>query len=110
MRKPGGTSRSAKSTVYAVTGARSSLTDDVKGRQRRYALAMTIRTICFLLCVVTPSPIRWGFFVAALVLPYIAVVIANGGRENGGPGPIPMDLPHRIELLPVRQENLSRES
>jgi hypothetical protein len=109
MRKPVGR-KAAKPGVYAVTGVRSSLTDDVNGRQRRYALAMSIRTVCFLLCVVTPGPLRWAFFVGALVLPYVAVVIANGGRENGGPGPKPVDLPTRIELLPVRPENLPRES
>jgi hypothetical protein len=81
MRKPMGR-KAAKPGVYAVTGVRSSLTEDVNGRQRRYALAMSIRTVCFLLCVVTPGPLRWAFFVGALVLPYVAVVIANGGRET----------------------------
>src|SRR5262245_53176672 len=73
-----------KPAVYSVTGARSSLSDDVKSRQRRYAAAMSIRTLCFVLCVFTPSPLKWIFFTGALVLPYFAVVMANAGREGGG--------------------------
>ena len=49
---------------------------------RRYAIAMGIRTLCFVLCVVTPSPWRWGFAIGAVVLPYFAVIIANAGRER----------------------------
>lgn len=106
----GKTGKATKPAVYTVTGARSSLTDDVKGRQRRYAVAMSIRTVCFLLCVITPGPLKWAFFVAALFLPYIAVVIANGGRENGGPAPEPVVLPTRLELMAARREDFSRES
>ena len=107
MRKAG---KAAKPAVYSVTGARSSLSDDVRGRQRKYALAMGIRTLCFILCVVTPAPMRWVFFVGALILPYFAVVVANGGRENGRPAPDAVVLPSRIELTAQRQENFSRES
>jgi hypothetical protein len=67
--------------VYAITGARKSLRDDIRDRQRRYAISMTIRTICFGLAIVTHGPLRWLFFFGALVLPYFAVVLANSGRE-----------------------------
>ncbi len=43
---------------------------------------MMIRTLCFILTVVTPSPYRWFFLIGALTLPYIAVIIANAGRET----------------------------
>jgi hypothetical protein len=36
--------------------------------------------------VVTPSPYRWFFLAGAIGLPYIAVVIANAGRETMAPG------------------------
>ncbi len=67
--------------VYDITGARRSLSEDVRYRQRRYAITMSIRTVCFVLAIVTTGALRWTFFAAALVVPYIAVVFANGGRE-----------------------------
>src|SRR5687768_2133037 len=67
--------------VYEITGARRGLTEDVRYRQRRYVISMSIRTVCFVLAIVTTGALRWTFFAAALVLPYLSVVFANGGRE-----------------------------
>lgn len=47
---------------------------------------MIIRTVCFLLTVALPSPYRWFALAGAMVLPYVAVVIANAGRETVLPG------------------------
>jgi Protein of unknown function (DUF3099) len=69
------------SRVHKITAARPSLTEDIRSRQTRYLISMTIRTACFLLAIITDGWLRWMFFVAALVLPYIAVVLANAGRE-----------------------------
>ena len=46
-------------------------------------MAMGIRIAAFLLIVILPIAWPWklGLAVLALVLPYIAVVYANGGRE-----------------------------
>lgn len=68
--------------VYSVTSARTSLTDDQSARNKRYMLSMSIRVVCFVLCIVTDGWLRWTFFVGALVLPWVAVVIANAGREQ----------------------------
>jgi hypothetical protein len=43
---------------------------------------MMIRTACFILTVVLPSPFRWIVLIGALTLPYIAVIAANAGRET----------------------------
>jgi len=43
---------------------------------------MAIRTVCFILLVIVPNPWRWIFLAGALFLPYVAVVIANAGRER----------------------------
>ena len=112
MRKPelSKAGRSAKPAVYAVTAARPSLSDDVKKRHRTYAYTMGLRTGCFILCVVTSGALQWAFFVGALVLPYFAVVVANAGRESGGPAVAPVVLPSRHDLVRVRQEDFSRES
>jgi len=96
--------------IHKITGARRSLSEDIKARQTRYLLSMGIRTACFLLAIVTPSPFRWFFFAAAVVLPYLAVVIANGGREPAPEAPRMAD-PHLlgIEAPPVRRPTIVYE-
>jgi hypothetical protein len=71
---------------FDVTSAPKSLSNDLAGRQRRYLISMMIRTGCFILTVVLPSPYRWFALAGAVTLPYIAVVIANAGRETITPG------------------------
>lgn len=72
--------------IFDVTSAQRSLSSDQSARQKRYFISMMIRTACFILTVVTPSPIRWFFLAGAVGLPYIAVVVANAGRESMIPG------------------------
>jgi Flp pilus assembly protein TadB len=74
--------RSTREPVYQITGARRGVRDDVNARTRRYLVSMGVRTVCFVLAVVTGGWLRWVFIVLALVLPYLAVVFANGGRER----------------------------
>ena len=73
-------------SVYDITAAPASLTRDQAGRQRRYFYSMMIRTGCFILTVILPSPYRWFALLGAVTLPYFAVVIANAGRETFAPG------------------------
>jgi hypothetical protein len=70
--------------VHSITAAAQAHSDDLDKRIRRYLISMAIRTVCFILVLVIDSPIRWAFAVLALVLPYIAVVMANaaGGRRR----------------------------
>lgn len=72
--------------IYDITAAPASLTRDQAGRQRRYFYSMMIRTGCFILTVILPSPYRWFALLGAVTLPYFAVVIANAGRETFAPG------------------------
>jgi DUF3099 family protein len=95
--------------VYAITGARRGLTDDVRYRQRRYVFSMSIRTVCFVLAIVTTGALRWMFFAAALVLPYLSVVFANGGREPTHPAPTPF-IPSRREIGPSPDRRDSSDS
>lgn len=44
---------------------------------RKYLFSMGVRTLCFLLAVIFSGPARWIFVVFAVILPYVAVVIAN---------------------------------
>ena len=68
--------------VFNVTSAQVPLSADQASRNRRYLISMAIRSICFVACIVASGWLRWAFFAGALVLPWIAVVIANAGREN----------------------------
>jgi len=68
-----------------VTQARRSLSDDISYRQRRYLLMMGIRAACFVIAVVMfVNHLGWLTVIpafGAIVIPYFAVVFANGGRE-----------------------------
>ena len=81
-----------------ITTAAESPTKDIDHRQRRYVISMTIRTLCFIGAVLA-IPIPWLSLVlilAALVLPYIAVVMANSASPilPGSPFETP-DEDHR---------------
>ncbi|MFH8370706.1 DUF3099 domain-containing protein [Streptomyces sp. NPDC018031] len=79
MRKRGG------AQVFRITGARQSLAEDVRGRQRRYVISMSVRTVSVVLAAVLWNVERHVAIVAlvlGVLLPYISVVIANAGREN----------------------------
>lgn len=51
-------------------------------RTRKYLLSMGIRTICFVGAIVAHGWLRWVLVAGAVGLPYLAVVIANAGRET----------------------------
>lgn len=72
--------------IYSVTSARRSLSEDQSERNRRYLISMSIRTICFVGSIIADGWLRWALFIGALVLPWIAVVVANAGREQRGHG------------------------
>jgi len=56
--------------------------EEIPGRMKRYLISMSIRTACFIGAVIAPSPFRWFLLVGAVILPYIAVVMANAGQER----------------------------
>jgi hypothetical protein len=74
--------RKTDKQIQSITLAQSGLTADQSARQRRYFISMMIRTACFILTVILPSPFRWIALAGALTLPYIAVIAANAGRET----------------------------
>lgn len=96
--------RMRDSEVHRITDADQGLTDEQRGRTRRYLVAMAIRTVCFMAAVFSPSPWRWVFAVGAVVLPYLAVVAANAGRERSDrEGFSVVDLRNRRRSLPGGQ-------
>jgi len=72
----------AKSVSASISNVGQPLSVDQSSRARKYFISMMIRTACFILAVVLPSPYRWIALFGAVVLPYIAVVVANAGRES----------------------------
>ncbi|MFB8248986.1 DUF3099 domain-containing protein [Streptomyces sp. NPDC055952] len=85
--------------VFRITGARAGLQEDVRARQRRYVISMSVRTVSVILAATLWNVQRHVAFVAlvlGLVLPYIAVVIANAGRENAP------SLPSTFVMPPTR--------
>jgi predicted tellurium resistance membrane protein TerC len=73
--------------VHSLTSARRPHSEDQRERVIRYAISMAVRTLCVVLAVFVEGPLRWVFIVGAVLLPYVAVVAANAGRERIGSGP-----------------------
>ena len=49
----------------------------------RYVISMAIRTVCFVAAVLVGDGwLRWVLIVAALLLPYVAVVMANAASSK----------------------------
>ena len=79
--------RSREPEAVRITTAAASRNDDIAARQKRYLFSMGIRTVCFVGAIVASLlGIHWLWpilIVAALVLPYVAVVMANAGHHQG---------------------------
>ncbi len=101
--------RSDRQDAVRITTAASSRNVDIATRQRRYLLSMSLRTICFVGAIVANLAgisWLWPILVAgALVLPYVAVVMANAAapRQDGfslmGPGRMAPELTSRDEAV-----------
>jgi hypothetical protein len=74
--------RRSPRSVQSATALRNSPLADRRSRMRKYVIAMSIRTVCLLLLVIVPDWWRYIFGVGAVILPYIAVVLANVGSSG----------------------------
>lgn len=72
---------------HTITRAQRALSDEQAGRTRKYLISMGIRTACVIGAIFIPGWPRWVLIAGAVVLPYLAVVIANAGRERDGGDP-----------------------
>ncbi len=84
--------------VFTITGAQRPLSQEQTGRTRKYLISMGIRTACVLAAIVVPGWPRWVLIAGAVVLPYLAVVVANAGRENDEPGKLGVAAPAQPAL------------
>ncbi|MGI9155852.1 MAG: DUF3099 domain-containing protein [Marmoricola sp.] len=89
--------------VVQITSAPINRAEEQRGRQRRYLWSMSLRTVCFVgALVVGDNWVRYVLIAGALVLPYIAVVMANAvATQLPGSGPEAPDFEHR--QLPGRR-------
>ena len=80
-----------------ITTAATSRNDDISARQRRYVLSMALRTACFVGAVlVGPGWLRWVLVAGAVLLPYVAVVMANAASSRSDDFVLPdSQAPHR---------------
>lgn len=72
--------------IFTITAAQRGLSKEQVGRTRKYLISMGIRTACVIAAIFVPGWPRWVLIIGAVALPYLAVVVANAGRENDEPG------------------------
>lgn len=94
----GSSRRHDDDAAIRITTAGHSAEADLARRQRRYIVSMGIRALCFVGAVIAGvNGVNWLWpilIVAALLLPYVAVVMANAADTrsdelpltDGGPG------------------------
>ena len=68
--------------TQSITTAQSGLSLDQAARQRRYFISMMIRTACFILTVLLPSPYRWIALAGALTLPILQLSLQMLGEKR----------------------------
>ncbi|SBW22442.1 DUF3099 domain-containing protein [Protofrankia symbiont of Coriaria ruscifolia] len=77
-----------KGDAVLITRAVPSRPEEIRRRQRRYVISMMFRTVCLILAVVALHGwLRFGAVIIAVVMPWLAVVFANGGP------PVPRESP-----------------
>ena len=83
----------ARNDVQSATALPDSPLEDRRKRMRRYSIAMSIRMACLILVFMVPDWWKLVFGIGAILLPYVAVVLANvgacGATNAIAPGPVP---------------------
>ena len=82
-------------TSNTITSLPPAPVDERHGRMVRYSISMGIRMVCIIVIFFVPGWWRFVPAIAAIVLPYIAVVLANAGHD-GTPGEV--ERPGGVEL------------
>lgn len=93
-----------KPSSYGITTADGSHLDDVSRRQKQYAATMTFRVVAILVVVLVPGLSvmeRVILGLVATIIPYVAVIRANGGPDTAEPTNLMIGGPQQYELPPV---------
>jgi Flp pilus assembly protein TadB len=93
-----------------VTTAGRSPQQDRRDRERRYLITMGFRVVAFVVALlVTTGWIRVIAIVAALVLPWVAVILANSGPSRQPPEQPSLYSRRRPREITQRAESGERE-
>ena len=91
-----------RSAAYGITTADGSHLEDISRRQKQYAATMLFRIVAILVVVFVPGLSvleRVILGLAATVIPYIAVIRANGGpSQDADPTNLMVGAPRQPEL------------
>ena len=104
--------RRAEEQVYSITSAATGHSDELGSREKRYAISMGIRSVCFVGAVVIWQYQVWiavVMVVLATFLPYFSVVLANAGVRRKGTGDDVMTPEPYGELGAARTPEDARE-
>ncbi len=85
--------------VHSISDVQESHTDEMRSRMIKYSISMGIRLICLILVFFVEGWLMWVVIAGAVLLPYFAVIFANGGSDTS-------DIRHTDALLdraPVRE-------
>ena len=73
---------SSNNQVPSISDAPDSLAADQSRRAKRYVVQMVIRLVCFVGAVLVHGWLSFVLIAAAIVLPYVAVLLVNAGRDQ----------------------------
>lgn len=71
-----------KEKPISISSAKYAHSDEIPRRMKKYLISMLIRTACFIGAIFADGILRWVLIAGSLILPYIAVVVANAGHEQ----------------------------
>jgi hypothetical protein len=78
--QPSGSRKRRQSVV--ITDLGSSRTAEIRERERRYVIAMLFRAVCFIAATLLfHGAARWFAIGVAIVMPWLAVVLANAPKK-----------------------------
>jgi hypothetical protein len=73
--------RSSKRDPVVISDIGSSRTAEIRERERRYVFLMLFRVVCFIAAtLIFHGPARWLAVALAVMLPWLAVVLANAPK------------------------------
>lgn len=67
--------------VHSITDAATAHSEEMRQRMIKYAVAMGIRMVCLILIFVVDGWFKVLPVIGAVFLPWVAVIIANGGDK-----------------------------
>ncbi len=83
--------QTSRESVQNVTSVGINPEFERRRRMIRYTVAMTIRVVCLILGMFVQGWLMWVCFAGAILLPYIAVILANDIQvraESEAPVPV----------------------